>query len=137
MEFRAEGINESRSHVLRGTIYYNGDRFRSGYTNDGTLMGSWMGREGRGVQSWLTYSFTPRNKLQFGYRLQTVSPAFIGGGRLADYSVRGDFLARPDMGISGLIQAEQWKFPVLATTAQSNLVVSLQLTWYPKWQRKK
>ncbi len=137
MEFRAEGINESRNHVLKGTIYYNGDRFRSGYTNDGTLMGSWIGREGRGVQGWLTYWFSPRNTLQFGYRLQTVAPDFIGGGRLADYSVRSEFMVKRNLALSGLLQEEQWKFPVLASGGQSNFIASLQLTLYPKWRLKK
>jgi hypothetical protein len=137
MEFRAEGINESRNHVLRGTIYYDGDRFRSGYTNDGTLMGSWIGREGRGAQGWLTYSFSPRDKVQLGYRLQTVSPAFIGGGRLADYSARGEFMLGRSISLSGLLQEEQWKFPVLSSTGQTNFVGSLQLTLYPNWRLKK
>lgn len=134
MEFRAEGINESRNHVLRGTIYYNGDRYRSGYVNDGTLMGSWIGREGRGAQGWLTYSFSPRNKLQAGYRLQTVSPAFIGGGRLVDYSLRSEFVVGRTISVSGLLQDEQWKFPVLSPTAQSNFTASLQLSFYPNWR---
>jgi membrane-associated phospholipid phosphatase len=137
MEFRAEGINESRNHVLRGTIYYNGDRYRSGYTNDGTLMASWIGREGRGAQGWLTYSFSPRNKLQLGYRLQTVSPAFIGGGRLADYSVASEFMIRHNISLSGLLQEEQWRFPVLSPTGQSDFTASLQLTLYPNWRLKK
>lgn len=137
MEFRAEGLNESRNHVLRGTIYYNGDRFRSGYTNDRTLMGNWIGREGRGAQGWLTYSFSPRDKLELGYRLQTVSPAFIGGGRLADYSVRSEFMIRHGLSISGLLQQEQWKFPVLSPTGQSDFTASIQLTLYPNWRIRK
>jgi membrane-associated phospholipid phosphatase len=137
MEFRAEGINESRNHVLRGTIYYNGDRYRSGYINDGTLMGSWIGREGRGAQGWLTYSFSPRNKLQAGYRLQTVSPAFIGGGRLVDYSLRSEFMVGRNVSVSGFLQGEQWKFPVLSPTGQSNFTASLQLTFYPNWRLEK
>jgi membrane-associated phospholipid phosphatase len=134
LEFRAEGLNESRNHVLRGTIYYNGDRFRSGYINDGTLMGSWIGREGRGAQGWLTYSFSPRNRLQAGYRLQTVSPAFIGGGRLVDYSLRSEFMVGRNISVSGFLQQEQWKFPVISPTGQSNFTASLQLTLYPNWR---
>jgi hypothetical protein len=137
MEFRAEGLNDSRNHVLRGTIYYNGDRFRSGYTNDGTLMASWIGREGRGAQGWLTYSFSARSRLQFGYRLQTVSPAFIGGGRLVDYSARSEFMVGRSISVTGLLQEEQWKFPALSPVAQSNMVASLQLTLYPNWRLKK
>ena len=56
-------------------------------------MGNWVGREGQGVQAWTTYWFTPRNKLQFGFRHLKVSREFIvpTGGTQADASVRADF----------------------------------------------
>ena len=112
-------------------------RYRSGYTNDGDLLGSWIGRFGRGGQGWLTYSFSPRNRLQMGYRLQTVSPQFLGGGRLADYSARGDFMLSPNLAITAALQYEQWQFPVLSPEGQSDVTASAQLTYYPHWQWKK
>ena len=47
--------------------------------------GNWdLGRAGHGGQGWMTYSFSPRNQVQLGYRLQQVSKDFIGGGRSVD-----------------------------------------------------
>jgi len=66
--------------------------------------------------------------------LQTVSPAFIGGGRLADYSVQSEFKVGPHVAVSGLVQYEQWRFPVLSPTGQSDVTASLQLTFYPHWR---
>jgi hypothetical protein len=133
MEFRAEGINESRNHqFLPGFVYYDQRRYLDGYANDGNLMGSAIGRAGRGVQGWGTYSFSPRNQLQFGYRLQTVSPKLIEGGRLVDYSAKGNFLLSHQMELSGLFQYEQWRFPIVSTTRQSDASASLQFTFYPK-----
>ncbi len=135
LEFRAEGINEPVTREFApGFVYYDLRRFRSGYTNDGNLLGSWIGRAGRGAQSWLTYSFSPRNNVQLGYRLQEVSKDFIGGGRLVDYSASGNFLASPRFSVSALLQYEQWSFPVLAQNQQSNVTASLQLTYSPKWR---
>jgi hypothetical protein len=132
LEFRAEGINESRTKEFApGFVYLDARRFRDGYTNDGLLMGTPFGRTGRGGQGWLTYWFSPRNKLQLGYRLQTVSPNFIEGGRLVDYSAQNEVMLRHDVSLSGFFQYEKWRFPVLNPTGQSDVTVSMQLTFYP------
>jgi hypothetical protein len=138
MEFRAEGINESRNHqFVPGFVYYDQRRFLDGYTNDGNLMGNPVGRAGRGVQGWLTYSFSPRNQLQIGYRLQTVYPKFIEGGRLVDYSAKGNFRLSHQIELSGLFQYEQWRFPLLSPTGQSDITASLQVTFHPKMAFRK
>jgi membrane-associated phospholipid phosphatase len=135
LEFRAEGINESRTReFLPGFVYADFRRYLSGYTNDGNLLGSWVGRAGRGGQGWLTYWLSPRNKIQLDYRLQTVSPGFIGGGRLADYSARGEFMAGPNVSVAGFLQYEQWKFPLLYATGQSDVTASVQFTFYAHWR---
>ena len=138
LQLRVEGFNVSRTKEFPiGWVYFNGDRYLSGYTNDGNLMGSWIGRAGRGGQGWLTYSFSARNSLQFGYRLQTVAPNFIGGGRLVDYSGEGNFLLGHYVSLTGSLQYEQWNFPVLSSTRQSDLTASVQLSFYPHWHIEK
>jgi len=138
MEIRAEGLHEPLTREFGpGFVYYGLRRFRSGYTNEGNLLGSWIGRAGRGGQGWLTYWLSPRSKLQMGYRHQEVSKDFIGGGRSVDYSAHGDFLLSPKVGFSGSLQFEQWRYPVLSPVGQSNVSASLQLTFYPHWQTRK
>jgi membrane-associated phospholipid phosphatase len=134
MELRFEGINESTTNeFFPGFVYYDLRRYRSGYTNDGNLLASWIGRAGRGGQGWLTYSFSPRNQLQFCYRLQEVSPRFLEGGRLVDYSVKGNFMLGSQVSVSPLLQYEQWRFPLLDATRQTDITASLALTFYPRW----
>jgi len=134
LDLRAEGVNISRTkEFFPGFVYYNADRYRSGYTNDGALLGSWIGRAGRGGQGWLTYWLSPRNKVQVGYRLQTVSPAFIGGGRLVDYSAQSEFMLGNHVSVSGFVQYEQWRFPVIGPSRQTDVTASLQMTFYPHW----
>jgi hypothetical protein len=133
LELRAEGIHEPlTSEFAPGFVYYGLRRFRSGYTNDGNLMGSWIGRAGRGGQGWLTYWFSPRSSAQFGYRLQEVSSDFLEGGRSADYTVKGDVRLSRDVSLAGFVQYEQWRFPVLSAGDQSNVTVSVQLTLHPQ-----
>ena len=138
MELRAEGLHESVTNEFApGYVYYGLRRYRSGYTNNGQLMGSWIGRAGRGGQGWLTYSFSPRARLQLGYRQQMVSKDFIGGGRSSDYSARGEFMLGKKVGITGLLQYEHWWFPILSATTQSDVTASFHLTFYPKWGIRK
>ncbi|SRR5713226_4056669 len=98
------------------------------------LMENWIGRAGRGGQGWLTYSFSPRIQLQLEFRLQGLSKDFIGGGRLVDYSASGNFVLSPQTSFSGMLHDDQWRFPVLFTTGQSNLTRSLTPTWWPDWR---
>lgn len=138
LQLRAEGFNISRTKEFGpGWVYYNADRYRSGYTNDGNLLGSWIGRAGRGGQGWLTYWLLPRNKLQAGYRLQTVSPDFLEGGRLVDYSLQSEFKLRHDFSLSSTFQYEQWRFPIINTARQSDVTIAVQMTFYPNWRLSK
>jgi hypothetical protein len=135
LEFRAEGINETRTkEFLPGFVYFDGDRYLSGYTNAGSLLGSWIGRAGRGGQGWLTYWFAPRSDVQLGYRLQEASPAFIEGGRLVDYSASTNLMLSRAVSLAGTVQYEQWSFPILATGRQSDVTASVQVTFWPHWQ---
>ena len=135
MDFRAEGVYTDPpigGNVGSGFFYYN-PTWLSGFTNSGTLMGNWVGREGQGVQAWTTYWFTPRNKLQFEFRHLKVSREFVPqGGTLTDGSVRADFWVKPTFSVSAVVQYETWTFPVIASTQQSNVATSVQLTFWPK-----
>lgn len=138
LDFRAEFLRVAHtSEFSPGFVYFDLRRYRSGYTNDGSLLGSWIGRAARGGQAWATYWLSPRTNVQLGYRLQSVYKNFIGGGRLVDYSARGEYTLNSRLGLVGLLQYESWRFPVLAPTAQSNLTTSLELTFHPHWQLQK
>lgn len=70
--------------------YWNGT-YRDGYTNEGTLIGNSVGRDGRSIESWLTYWISPRNTVQFNYKHNTVASDFIpGGGAWQDYELRNE-----------------------------------------------
>ena len=136
MELRVEGITTDLNipdHFGPGAVYWD-ERYRSGYTNNGNLIGSWIGRRGRGEQAWATYNFSPRNTLQFGYRHNDVDPAFLQGGSYQDISVRSNLLFGKQLGLSTFVQYESWRFALLAPTGQSNVTGSVQLTFWPKWK---
>ena len=101
-------------------IYWN-TNYHDSYTNNKNLLGSWIGREGKGVQVSSTYRFGPKNSIQLGYRHAKVSPDFIPGGETVDDgSAKIDWWLHSDVSLSGSVQYEKWLAPLLAPTAQSN-----------------
>jgi hypothetical protein len=118
--------------VVNHGFFYINSRFKSGYTNDGNLIGSWIGRQGQGFAAWTNYWFSPKTKLQFNFRHQKVSRKFIpDGGTLTDFGVRGDYWVRSNLGISAWIQHERWLFPVIQANASKNLTAAVQVQFQP------
>ena len=141
LDFRVEGgytdPPNSGGDVAFGAFYWDAT-WITGFQNAGRLMGSWMGRQGQGAQAWTTYWFSPRNKLQFGFKHQKVSHEFIpDGGTLADADVRAEFWPRSSFSLSASVQYEVWNFPVIASTRQSNVTSSVQLSFWPKGLSRK
>jgi capsule assembly protein Wzi/PAP2 superfamily protein len=133
MDLRVEGFKTDHplgTCCFPGSVYWD-LRYNSGYTNSGNLIGSWIGRAGYGGQALTTYSISARTKIQLGYRHQEVDRAFIGGGRVVDYSARGDVNLGEQFVFSGVVQREQWDFPALSPIARSNTTVGLQLEFHP------
>jgi hypothetical protein len=110
----------------------------NGYTSNGNLLASWIGREGQGAQAWSNYWFNERNRIQLNFRHQKVSQQFIpGGGTLTDIGVRGDYWTRFNVGISGWVQHERWLFPVIQPNAANNVTAAVQISFEPqKWFRR-
>ena len=131
LDLRLEGLyTDVPGQKPTGFVYWNG-RYLSGYTNDGNLLASWIGRQGKGGQAWATYWFSPRNTLQIAYRHAEVDKVFIGGGRLNDLSMRGEYVLGTNLALSAFVQYEHWNFPVLSAVPQSDVITSVQLTFYP------
>lgn len=120
-----------------GCFYVN-DLYPDGsYANNGNILGSWLGRGGQGERAWSTYWLSPRNKVQFQYRHQKVDGDYLPrGGTLNDGAVKADFLFKPNVAFSGLVQYEKWNYPVIAAGPQSNVTTSIQLTYFPGWRNR-
>jgi membrane-associated phospholipid phosphatase len=135
LDLRVEGVytdNPIGGFVGHGFYYFNGT-WRSGYTSNGNLLGSWIGREGQGAQAWSNYWFGARNRLQFNFRHQKVSQEFIpGGGTLTDVGVRGDYWVRSNLGLSVWVQHERWLFPVIQANATRNVTTAVEIMFAPQ-----
>ena len=138
LDFRVEGVytdvpgGVAANTKQPGSFYQNGT-WRNGYTNDGDLIGSWIGRGGQGAQAWTNYWFTPRSRLQFYFRHQKVSQEFLpGGGSLTDGGVRTDYSLRPNLSLSLSVQDERWLFPAIQPNAAHNVTASIGIEFEPQ-----
>ena len=137
VDLRLEGLytdNPIGGAVCCG-FYYSNIRYRNGYTNDGNLIGSWVGRDGQGEQAWLTYWRGPRTYVRFRYRHQQVSQQFVpNGGKVNDGGVEAGIWLGRELSISASLQYEKWDFPVLRPGPTSNFTSSVQFTYWPRWR---
>jgi hypothetical protein len=137
LDLRAEAVSTDPDSGLSngGQDQYIEVVQRNGYTSNGLLMGDWIGRENKGGQAWLTYHLTPREWLQVSYRSDKAAKDFIPGTQ-TDF--RFDVVKRltPDVELKANVQYEQWLIPLYKPGRQSDTSTGVQLTWYPRIDRR-
>jgi Capsule assembly protein Wzi len=138
-DLRAEAVSTDPVASSQGGqfLYYEYE-YKDGYTNKGNMLGSWMGREGKGGQVWLTDWLSPKEYIQLGYRNAKVSKAFIPQGTTQnDFNIKAVLRLKDNLELNAFGQAEFWKVPVLASGPQHDFTGSIQLTYFPKasWHR--
>jgi len=134
LDFRVEAVSTDPPPAPGGGhfIYFE-DAYHDVYTNKGNLLGSWIGREAKGGQAWLTYWLSPQESIQLGYRNVKASQQFVPSGTTQnDFSVRAVFRVKRDIELNLFEQLEFWKAPVLATGLQKDFTSALQITYFPK-----
>jgi hypothetical protein len=139
VDLRGEAVvTDPVSNSQSGQFLYYESEYKDGYTNKGNLFGSWLGREGKGGQVWLTDWLSPKEYIQLGYRNAKVSKTFIPGGTTQnDINIRAVLRLKDDLELNAFGQAEFWKVPALASGSHNDFTGSFQLTYFPKlnWSR--
>jgi membrane-associated phospholipid phosphatase len=134
LDFRAEAVYTDPPVIASqgGRFLYWEVVYHDLYLNDRYLMGSWIGREGKGYQAWSTYHLSPQSSIQFAVRNSKIANDFIPGGSTQwDWNVSADLWPRKDLQIKPFLQYETWLIPVLAPTRQNDFTSSVQITWWP------
>ena len=138
-DLRAEAVStDPVANSQGGQFLYYEHEYIDGYTNKGNLFGSWMGRQGKGGQAWLTDWLSPKEYIQLGYRNAKVSKTFIPGGTTQnDINIRAVLRLKDDLELNAFGQAEFWKVPALASGSKNDFTGSFQLTYFPKMSWRK
>ena len=117
-----------------GTFLYWNSVYNDANTNRGYLLGSWVGRDGRGLSIQSTWWRSARSKLEFGYRQNRIGPAFLpGGGTQDDASAAVTFNPRPDFAVRVSAQYERYRIPLLGGVHR-DLAATLELNYAPHWR---
>jgi hypothetical protein len=123
------GKDDQGGHFL----YWN-NVYRDANTNQGNLLGSWVGRDGRGLWIQSSCRLAERSRFEFGYRQNRIGPAFLaGGGTQSDASMAYSFSARSDVLIRASAQLERYSLPILGGRKR-DAAIAIQTTWSPKWR---
>jgi len=128
LDLRAEGVYTdvpAGGALSHGFFYFN-FRFKEGYTNNGELLGSWIGRQGQGARAWANYWLGSRDRVQLNFRHQKVSQQFVpGGGTLTDVGLQSDFWLTQSIGVRAAVQYERWLFPIIQPGPQRDVSASI------------
>lgn len=113
-------------------LYWNG-QYRSGSTNYGNLLGSWVGRDARAYQAWSTYWFSPRDKIEVSFRHSKGSGIYLPGGSTQTAAkITATFEIAKKLYAEGMMQIERFWVPALGGP-ERNISAWLRLTWEPKF----
>lgn len=121
---------------------------KQGYTNNGQIMGDWIGRQGKGGQGWLTWHLSGNEWLQLSARHHKVAKDFIpgsttqidpvtgvlvqGGTTLNDINFQAVKRIRKDLELNGTFTFEHWKAPIYLPGQQTVTITTINLTWHPE-----
>jgi hypothetical protein len=138
LDLRVEGGSTSpfEFSTCNGCFYHN-FQYLNSYTNNGDLIGTWIGRAAQGELVRANYWLGPKKKIGIEYRHRKVDRQFLPqGGTQNDAAVNADFFVKSGFRLSGMLQYERWQIPLLATNRQSNIAASFQFGFWPNTQAK-
>ena len=127
LDLRLEGVYTDLPGLPETGYFYANAHYPQGYTNYGQVLGSWVGREGRGGAGTSTYWFSPRTKAALNYRRMVANPILLGGGNLTDLSGSFTWLLNPRLEFTTVQGYDRWRFPILNAAPRSSYAATFQV----------
>jgi membrane-associated phospholipid phosphatase len=114
------------------SCFYTNGQYVNGYTNDGQLIGTWVGRAAQGEWMQSNYWLSPRKKIGMQFRHRKIDRQYLPqGGTQNDVAVDADIFSGRGFRFSGNLQYERWQIPLLGAVRQSDLSASIELGFWP------
>lgn len=115
------------------SCFYGNGQYLNGYTNDGRLIGTWIGRASQGELMRSNYWLSPRKKISLELRHRKIDRQYLPqGGTQNDVAVNADIFVGPGFRFSGSLQYERWQIPLLTTNSQNNVAASFEFGFWPQ-----
>ena len=117
--------------------FYHDFQYVNGYTNDGQLIASGIGRAAQGESIASNYWLSATKKFGIQLRHRKIDQRFLPqGGSQSDVAVNSDLLTKSGFRFTGTLQYERWQIPLLAAGPQSNISASFQFSFWPQVRAK-
>jgi hypothetical protein len=152
LDFRVEAVTTDPgvSRSQGGQFFYFETIQKQGYTNEGNILGDWIGREAKGGQAWLTYHLSGNEDVQVEYLEKKNDKDFIPGaynpatntygpGGTTQNQFKVDVVKRFDhnnLELNAWYQHEGWKAPIYLPGPQTNNIFAATLTFFPALKHK-
>ncbi len=138
LDLRIEGGTTSPINFPTcASCFYSNGQYLNGYTNNGQLIGTWLGRAAQGESLKSTYWFSAQRKVSLQVRHRKIDQQYLPlGGTQNDAAVDADFFVKSGFRLSGTVQYERWQIPLLAANQQSNISTSFQIGYWPRFGAK-
>jgi len=138
LDLRLEGgFTDPVDFKACNACFYSNSQYLSGYTNNGELIGTWIGRAAQGEAFSSTYWFSPQKKISLEVRHRKIDSQYLPqGGTQNDVALNADFFTKSGFRFSGTVQHETWQIPLLAMNRQSNITASFQFGYWPRVRTK-
>ena len=115
-----------------GNFLYWDNQYRDSYTNDGTLLGSWIGRDARAYDGTVSYWLSGKSRIAAQYRQIKTGTSFLpGGGTQTDVSLSAHWGFTDEWLLTAEIQYERYFVPVLGGP-QNDVMTCVEITFTPK-----
>jgi Capsule assembly protein Wzi/PAP2 superfamily len=133
LRFEAGYTDPHTSRSIGGRFIYWDAFYHDFYSNKEHILGSWIGREGQGFTASSTYWFRPRTTLSVSFRHAKIDGDFLpGGGSQTDFGAAWEQPVSRSLVLGARLEGERWNIPVLDPRPQSNVSVSLEVTYVPR-----
>jgi membrane-associated phospholipid phosphatase len=141
LDFHVEGVSTEQNGLVpqvgggnHGLATYWNQNYQDGNTNYGFLNGNTVGREGRAIQSWITYWISPADTLQISYKHSSINADYIpGGAAWQDYGVRNELTLQRGFYVKTQLQYEHIsRYPLLFKGPRQNFTAILEVGFYPR-----
>jgi membrane-associated phospholipid phosphatase len=133
VQLRVEGIYTDIPNLRQIGSYFANSRFLSGYTNQGNIIGSWIGRDGTGYSGQLTVMAGGAKHFDVAYRDMRVNPGFLPqGGHVQDWTAEVAWSLPRRAQVILKMQTERWNVPLLAASPQFDNSAAVEFRYRPR-----